>query len=389
MLSSSQSDLSDKDILLNYFSDKKILGIVVIFLILRFILVLISPQFTTDLARSIFYGQQFWKHGFDVYKLTPIQLDPNFNIIDPTTGQLAWPKNKYDYGLVSILFYSLIGLLPLPDSVLIVITKIMFNFIDIITFSLLIVLFPKNKEIPLLFWIIMLPFTSIEGQALSVTILFFTFSLYFYNRNKKVLAYCIIAIGFHWKYVSLFLLPYYIINDLWLLSKIENKSKGDYFKILKPVIYFLVIIILLMFPILVSPYILSYLIFEGNLPVGHSQPWNPYYIGLPWTISAFLLVFFIFYIIFVWYRLDNQIKEAFLKGAGFIPLLGLYIFLLIYKYAFPWYWLWSIPFYAILPTKTRKIFGIFVVLCLVAAIEFINWTVGFPFITNYLFVFKT
>ena len=142
-----------------------------------------------------------------------------------------------------------------------------------------------------------------------------------------------------------------------------------------------------MFPILVSPYILSYISFGGNLLVT-SLPWNPFYLGLPFTISSFLLLGLVLYIFFLWYKLIVDDSQSIFSGAGFLPLLTLYLFLLIYKYAFPWYWLWSIPLYSILPvrqSKLKNIFYIFALFCIVAAIEFINWTVGYPFILKYLF----
>ena len=382
MLSNVVPEKSERYIIVDYFSNKIILGLFLLLLIIRFLLVVVPPQFTTDLARSIFYGQQFWKHGFDVYNLTPIQLDPNYHIIDQTTRQKAWPDNKYDYGVISLFFYALIGLLPFSNSTLIIIAKIIFNIIDIVTFLLLVLLFPKNKDIPIFFWILMIPFTSIEGQALSGTLLFFTASLYFYSRDKKYLAYIIIALGFHWKYVTLFLLPYFILNDIYL-NYISDKEQTYSFKnLIGPFLSFLLVFTFLMFPLLVSRYILSYLSLEGNLPV-NSEPWNPFYIGLPLTISSFLLLFFIGYIFVQWYNAGSTLKEKFFKGSGFKPLLGLYVFLLIYKYAFPWYWLWSIPLYSILPVKIRKIFLIFSSICVIASIEFIKWTVGFQFILHY------
>ena len=356
-------------------------------MVVRLMLIFIPPLFTTDLARCLFYGQQFWKHGFNVYKLTPIQLDPNYHIIDPTTHQKAWPYNKYDYGVISLFFYALIALFPVSNSMLLIITKFLFNIADVVTFFLLISLYQRNKEFPMIFWIIMIPFTSIEGQALAVTVLFFTSSLFFYSKNKKSLAYIILALGFHWQYVTLFILPFYVLNDFYLYYTAEKERKIPLKDLLKPMLAFIIVFILLMFPLLVSPYILSYVSYEGNLLV-HSAPWNPFYIGLPLTISSFLLLFFMIYILSKWYQLDTHLKEKFFKGIGFIPLLGLYSFLLIYKYAFPWYWLWSFPLYSLLPIKMRKIFYIFMSICIVASIEFINWTVGFHYFFNLLFVFK-
>ena len=105
MTTNDYSNFILRDEISRYFSHKYILVIFVIFMILRLLLVFLNPLFTTDLARSLFYGKNFWSVFFDVYKLTPVQIDPSFNIIDPTTGLLAWPDNTYDYGIVSLIFF--------------------------------------------------------------------------------------------------------------------------------------------------------------------------------------------------------------------------------------------------------------------------------------------
>lgn len=385
MLSPNPYDFSRKKQITDFFSNKFILGIVLSFLVIRLLTIFIPPQFTTDLARSLFYGKHFWNVGFNVYKLTPIQIDPNFNVIDPTTGTLAWTHNTYDYGLISLLYYAIIGILPVSISTQMIIAKFILNIVDVILVFFLILLFPENKEIPIVFWVVMIPFSSIEGQPLSFTLLFFIMSIYFYKEDKKSLAYVFVALGFHWKYVTLLLLPYYILNDIKEYYSEENKGK-KLATLLKPMVIFCVLFFLLMFPLLVSPYILSYISFGGNLPV-ISLPWNPYYLGYPWTISSILLAILVVYILSTWYSLRNNSKITY--ELGFIPILGLFGFLLIYKYAFPWYWMWAIPLFALVPAKKRELFIIYVSICLIAAIEFINWTVGFPFIINLLFVFNS
>ena len=389
-MSKTVSELNIRTSFLDFFSNKIIVVYFLVILLLKFLLVFIPPQFTTDLLRSIFYGQHFWNIGFDVYNLTPIQIDPNFHITDPTTHLLAWPNNTYDYGVVSLLYYAIIGLLPFSTTTLVVIAKIILNIADIITLVLLVTLYPKNREIPVLFWFVMLPFSSLEGQPLSITLLFFITSLYFYKKNNKLLAYVIMAVGFHWKYVTVLLLPYYLINDLCSYYNIEKTIKPKPFKVYKPIISFFIVFILLMFPLLFSRYIWSYISFGGNLLVT-SLPWNPFFIGYPFTFASFLLLFFVLYILYQGFILVKKEQRSIFSLSGLLPLIGLFSFLLIYKYAFPWYWLWSLPLFSVLPfdsLRVRKNFIIFGVVCLVASIEFINWTVGFPFILNYLFYFK-
>ena len=52
---------------------------------------LIPPLLTSDFHRNLFYGQAFWKYGFKVYDMTPLEIDPNYDIIDPPSGLLACP----------------------------------------------------------------------------------------------------------------------------------------------------------------------------------------------------------------------------------------------------------------------------------------------------------
>ena len=301
-MSKTVSELNIRTSFLDFFSNKIILVYFLIILLLKFSLVFIPPQFTTDLLRSIFYGQHFWNIGFDVYNLTPIQIDPNFHITDPTNHLIAWTNNTYDYGVVSLLYYAIIGLLPFSTATLVVIAKIILNIADIITLALLITLYPKNREIPALFWIVMLPFSSLEGQPLSFTLLFFVVSLYLYKKNNKLLAYVIMAVGFHWKYVTVLLFPYYLINDLYSYNSIEKPIRPNPFIVYKPIISFFIIFTLLMFPLLFSRYIWSYISFGGNLLVT-SLPWNPFYIGYPFTFASLLLLFFVLYIFYRGYIL--------------------------------------------------------------------------------------
>ena len=385
MLSPNQDGFLPKKQLSTFFSNKYIILFFSVVFCLRLVMVLIPPQFTTDLARSLFYGKHFWSIGFDVYNLTPIQIDPNFNIIDQTTNQLAWPGTTYDYGVLSLFYYALVSLISVNISTQMIIAKLLLNTVDIIIVIFLILLYPENKEIPIIFWVVMIPFSSIEGQPLSFTLLFFVLSIYFYKNNHKSLAYLLVALGFHWKYVTLMLLPFYVLNDSYQYyqkRKNHTEEETQTKQFITPFIVFLVSFLLLMFPLLFSRYILNYISFGGNLPV-NSLPWNPFYIGYPFTFSSYILAVFVLYILYSWLNLRKTDQLA--LGLGFIPLLGLFGFLLIYKYAFPWYWMWSLPLFSLVPLKRRKIFLIFLGICCVAAIEFINWTVGFPFIENLLF----
>ncbi|HKZ42522.1 MAG TPA: hypothetical protein VJ044_16285, partial [Candidatus Hodarchaeales archaeon] len=72
----------------------------------------VPPPFTTDLERNLFYGEAFWSHGFQVYELTPIEIDSSYNITDPSTGQRAYPLTTYDYPSIQLAFWAIISILP-------------------------------------------------------------------------------------------------------------------------------------------------------------------------------------------------------------------------------------------------------------------------------------
>ena len=93
----------------------------------------IDVAFTSDLKRNLFYGEAFWKHGFKVYDMTPLEIDPNFNITDPLSGLLAYPNTTYDYPTVQLVFWAIIAPLPFAD----IIAKWIFSFFDLINFMLL------------------------------------------------------------------------------------------------------------------------------------------------------------------------------------------------------------------------------------------------------------
>ena len=137
--------------------------IVIFFLligIIKLILISISPFVTTDLERNLWYGQQFWNVFFDVYRLTPFQIDPNFNIIDPTTGLFAWPDNTYDYPTLSIVLYALIALIPVGIAGQMIITKMFFIAVDVLNFFLLRQLDTSDsKLLSWVYWIVLIPFS--------------------------------------------------------------------------------------------------------------------------------------------------------------------------------------------------------------------------------------
>ena len=356
-------------------------GLITIFLligIIKLILISFDPLVTTDLERNLWYGRQFWNVFFDVYRLTPFEIDPNFNIIDPTTGLFAWPDNTYDYPILSILLYALIAMIPVGIASQMLITKMFFVAVEVLNFFLLRQIDTSDSKIlSWVYWIVVIPFSSIEGQPVSVTIFFFLLIIWLYKKYPNPsYAFIALALGFHFKYVPLLVLPYLGLEIFYrtILSHRKNKILWRDFFI--PIGAFSLVFIILSFPILVSPYILSYISFGGNLPVT-GDPWNPFYLGFPLTLSGFMLLGLILYIIVSWLYYSYKNRTDIWMGIGIIPLLSLWGFLLIYKYAFPWYWLWAIPLFTLLPKNQQKILGIFIGICSITAIEFINWTVGF------------
>jgi hypothetical protein len=360
----------------SFINNRFLVILLTLIVISRGLLIFIGPLVTTDLQRSLWYGKQFWDVFFDVYILTPLEIDPNFNIRDPTTGLLAWPDNTFDYGVVTLFFHAIIALIPLDTTLLVIITKLVFNVVDFINFFMLRRLENEEKYLSWLYLIILIPFSSLEGQPVSFTIFFLLSSILLYKEMENVsFAFIFLAIGFHWKYVSLLLLPYLFLD--WAKRSIKGnyKSKEAWIIFIKPIIVFSIVFVALCFPLLFSPYILSYISFGGNLPV-LSYPWNPFYLGFPFTISSFLLLLVLIMVLLPWLKLAlNRSYEELWDAVGLIPLVGLWIFLLIYRYAFPWYWTWSFALFVIIPSNKRKTIVSFLLICIVAFIEFIYWTV--------------
>ena len=86
------------------------------FIILHIVLgAIVTPLFSSDFERNIFYGEAFWEHGFQVYDLTPLEIDPNYSIGDPTSGILAYENTTYDYPTIQLLFWAGMVLLPFPQ----------------------------------------------------------------------------------------------------------------------------------------------------------------------------------------------------------------------------------------------------------------------------------
>lgn len=353
--------------------------------LIRLLLIFVEPLVTTDLERNLWYGKQFWTVFLDVYRLTPFEIDPSFNIIDPTTGLFAWPDNTYDYPILSILLYATITLAPIGIVGHMLLTKLLFTAIDVLNFLLLRQLDDSDTKIlSWVYWIVLTPFTSIEGQPVSITLFFFILIIWLYKKySNPSYAFIALALGFHFKYVPLLVLPYLGL-DLFYQTVWSKKHKiilwKDFFV---PLAAFTSVFLILWFPILVSPYIISYISFGGNLPVV-GDPWNPFYLGLPLTLSGWLLLGLSGFILINWIRNTNSNRIEFWAGIGVLPILGLWGFLLIYKYAFPWYWLWALPLFPLLPWHKRGILLTYLGICSITAIEFINWTIGYPGFIEFL-----
>jgi len=348
---------------------------ILIILLIRIILAFITPLVTTDLERSLWYGDHFWSIFFDVYSKTPLDIDPNYNIIDPTLGALAWPNNTYDYPLLSILFFAINALIPIGIANQMIFVKFSYTGFDFINFLLLRRL-NNDKRISLLYWLILTPLSALEGQPVSLTILFVMLTIWLYKEfDNPVFAFLFAGISFHWKYISVLLMPYLIIDLFYKTVWIGESKRDEWIKFLKAIGYFTISFVILWFPLLFSPYILSYISFGGNLPV-LTSPWNPFYLGKPLSLSGFLLIGLILGTLVIWFNKLREEKTNFWYGAGNIPILGLWSFLLIYKYAFPWYWMWAFPLVSILPWRKNRINLSFLVICIIASVEFVELTVG-------------
>lgn len=348
---------------------------ILIILLIRIILAFVTPLVTTDLERSLWYGNHFWSIFFDVYSKTPLDIDPNYNIIDPTLGVLAWPDNTYDYPLLSILFFAINALFPIGIANQMVLVKFSYSGIDFINFLLLRRL-NEDKRISTLYWLVLTPLSALEGQPVSITILFVMVTIWLYKELESPdLAFLFAGISFHWKYISVLLMPYLVMDLFYRTVWIGKFKKEEWISFLKSIGFFFITFIVLWFPLLFSPYIMSYISFGGDLPV-LTSPWNPFYLGEPLSLSGFILIGLILGTLLVWLKKIKEDNSNFWLGAGNIPILGLWSFLLIYRYGFPWYWMWAFPLMSILPWRKNRIILTFISICVIASVEFVELTIG-------------
>ena len=334
--------------------------IFIVVLLCKILLTFIGPFFSSDYARNLFYGKAFWEYGFSVYNMTPLQIDPNYSIGDPTSGMLAYQFTTYDYPVVQILFWAFVSLFPF------VVGKIILSLVDAINFFLIRSLMKNTSKIEReslswFYFIFVSIFSTIDGQAEVITLLLMLLTLKYVKRPN--LAFFLVAIGLLWKYIPVILLLYLVLvyrNDIKVL--INGFA-----------IFIVTTVVLSIIPLMTSDYIFRYVGYFGNLPF-HQIPSNP----MSWRylyISSILLWLLLFYLFY--YLLKN--KEQIPDFSILVPIL---LFLKYYQFAFPWYWVWIIP--GILTLKeeeTRKfILRFLLVLLPIAVIDFINLTVGFGYV---------
>ncbi len=340
-----------------------------------------NPYFTTDLYRNLWYADQFWYLGFDVYKYSPIQINPAYNLIDNNTGQLAWPTTHFDYGVVNLMFYAVIVFIFGNSYLAVVTTKLVLLVFDLMNFYMLLKLLPEDQSlIAWVYWLASIPLASFEGQVVSITVFFMLGAIYVYKKhNNKTLAYLLIAFGFHWKYIPIIILPYLMFDSVmsWKKPKIVWKEFTDFVQ------GFIIPFTLLWFPLFYSPYILNYILYRGNLPIA-DPPWNPFYYGAPFNFSEILIVGFFLFVLYSVIREARFKMDLSIVFSG-LPFLGLLFFFTIYKYAFPWYWLWAIPAIIALKTSDQKrynYFKLFLGLCAFAGIEMLMNAFGVGIFLN-------
>ena len=229
-----------------------------------------------------------------------------------------------------------------------------------------------EKGLALSYLLFSIPFSAIEGQSTAITISFLFLPLIL-HKHYQIFSYLSIGIGFHWKYVSVLILPYLLILDREVIKK--------------ALLGFLTVvgsILVLSFPLFYSNFILRYFIFFGNLGEYSGQvPSNPLYLFHP-SISSLLSSGILILALIYWigYLPKDDTNEINLQGMAhrsyWFPFILLLIFLKIYTTAFPWYWMWFYPCLAILPFKDRKFFTILLgVTFAIGLIDFVQMTVGF------------
>ena len=334
---------------------------------------IIPPILTTDFERNLFYGKNFWEFGFSVYDMTPLELDPSYNVRDPLTGEYSYPNTTYDYPTLHLLFWAGISIFPFSSLM----AKWIFSCVDLVNFFVLYSLMKgctKNptfeKSLAFSYLLFSIPFSAIEGQSTAITI-FFLFLPLILHKRYQILSYLSIGIGFHWKYVSVLIFPYLLLLDRKIIKQ--------------ALLGFLVVIgsiLLLSFPLFYSYFILRYFTSFGNLGEYSGQlPSNPLYLFHP-SISSLLSSGILILALIYWVGfLPKDITKINIQGMAqrsyWLPFVLLLVFLKIYTTAFPWYWMWFYPCLAILPYKDRKLFTFLLGISLaIGLIDFIEMTIG-------------
>lgn len=370
----------------SFLTDKRLLTAFSLVLLIRFIFVLSPPLVTSDLMRGLWYGKQFWGLFFDVYNLSPADIDLSSYtsiVVDPINGEAPWPRNTYDYGIVSLLFYAFLALFPGGLATQVLVAKLVLTGIDALNFVLIRRLensgrFSRNL-FSWLYWIVLSLFTSLEGQVVAVTVFLFLLSLWFYlDLNKTSSALLVVAVGFHWKYVSFLLLPFLLLDLVSQAIRTQETLRAQLEYLAKVLVLPLSVFGLFWFPLLFSDYILAYISYAGALPVNVDHPWNPFYLGPPLTIASLFLLLMLVGFLGWWGGKYYKGKASLQELVSALPLFGLWLFLLVYRYAFPWYWMWSFPLAVVFPDwQKREVSVVYLGLCALAAAEFMFWTIGY------------
>ncbi|UCE12595.1 MAG: hypothetical protein JSV04_10410 [Candidatus Heimdallarchaeota archaeon] len=343
----------------------------------------IPPLVTSDFQRNLFYGDAFWKHGFTVYDMTPLEISNNtYNVRDPLTGEYSYPNTTYDYPTVQLLFWAGLSLLPFSS----IISKWFLSCIDILNFFLIYSLIwrrqnEENKRLlfengfALSYLLFAIPFSAIEGQPTAITVLFLLMPLLLHTKYP-IWSYMSIGFGFHWKYVSLLLLPYLLLIDHKLLKQAVSG-----------VLVTTTVIVLLSFPFLFSDFILNYFAAFGALGSYSGQtPSNPLFFFYP-SISSILSSVILITAVLYWIGLipsnETSIKKI-IEQSYWMPFVFFLGFLKIYTTAFPWYWMWFFPPLALLPQNNRKLFVVFLgITFAIGLLDFIQMTVGLTDFVNF------
>jgi len=363
--------------------------IVVIFILLHLLIgAFTSPLVTSDFERNLFYGEAFWEHGFSIYDMTPLQIDPDYAIGDPSSGLLSYPNTTYDYPTIQLLFWAGVSILPFPN----IVGKWLLSSFDIFNF-LIMYYFLKNlqnreeegeeikapeKALALSYLLFSIPFSAFEGQSTALTVTFFLLPLVLHS-NHKYWSYLTVGLGFHWKYVSLLVLPYLLIKDR---KNINEAIKGLFIVLLT--------IVLLSFPILFSNFILNYFGFFGRLSEYSGQLKSNNFYLFHLCISSLLssVILVLGFLTWIGFSFSDKKLEVTIEGlierAYWIPFLILLSFLKVYSTAFPWYWVWFYPLIMIFPRGERRLYTkLLGITFAIGVIDFIDITVGLETFIEY------